>query len=68
MTSVLDGMLTPEQLAKRWKMSPGTLKNWRAKKKGPPFVPLGDGPRPRVLYKLVDVEAWEAELRKGAAA
>lgn len=68
MTRDLDGMLTPEQLAKRWSMSSGTLKNWRAQKKGPPFVPLGDGPRPRVLYKIGDVEAWETKHRKGAAA
>ncbi len=68
MTSTLpETMLTPEELAARWKMSAGTLKNWRAAKKGPAFVPLGDGPRPRILYRLADVEEWEAKHRRAKA-
>lgn len=69
MTTLPETMLTPEELAKRWKMSAGTLKNWRAAKKGPPFVPLGPtgrGRRPRVLYRLADVEAWETKNRRAA--
>ena len=67
MTSALTDMLTPEQLAARWNMAVGTLKNWRRQKKGPSFVPLGDGPRPRIVYKLSDVEAYETKRRKESA-
>lgn len=50
--------LTPDQLLDRWgkAVGRGTLANWRAQKKGPPFTKVGA----RVVYRLVDVEAWEA--------
>lgn len=56
---VLDERLTPEQLAIRWGMSVGTLANWRRSNKGPKFIRLGDGPKGRVLYRLMDVLTYE---------
>lgn len=43
-------------LARRWKLSPRTLERWRWTGEGPMFVKLGG----RVVYRLEDVEAFEA--------
>ena len=45
------------ELARRWKLSPRTLERWRWTGEGPKFVKLGG----RVVYRLSDVEAFEAE-------
>lgn len=58
---MLDVFLTPKELAQRWKMSVETLSNWRVRGVGPVFVKMGSGSRGRVLYRLTDVEAYEAE-------
>lgn len=60
--------LTPMELAVRWKMSEGTLRNWRHEKpmRGPAYVTKGKsgpGKRPRVLYRLADVEEYERKNR-----
>lgn len=60
-----DIVLTPAQLAARWHMKEGTLSNWRREGKGPAFVKLGLGPRARVVYRLADIEAYEAQHRNG---
>jgi hypothetical protein len=44
------------QLAKRWNMSPRTLERWRWLGQGPVFLKLGG----RVLYRLEDIESYEA--------
>lgn len=44
-------------LARRWKLSPRTLERWRWTGEGPKFVKLGG----RVVYRVEDVEAFEAE-------
>jgi len=44
------------ELAKRWSLSPRTLERWRWARRGPAFVKLGG----RVLYRMEDVEAFEA--------
>ena len=51
--------LTPEELSRRWRLvvMPRTLRNWRAMRRGPAWRQIGN----RVLYALVDVEAFEAE-------
>lgn len=49
-------MITQEQLADRWHMSPRTLEQWRWLGKGPKFLKIGA----RVLYREQDVEAWES--------
>ncbi len=45
------------ELARRWKLSPRTLERWRWTGEGPRFIKLGG----RVVYRLEDVEAFEAE-------
>jgi hypothetical protein len=56
--------LNQELLARRWSLSPRTLERWRWLGQGPRFNKLGG----RVLYRLADVEAFEAaQLRRHAA-
>ena len=43
-------------LARRWKLSPRTLERWRWAGCGPRYVKVGG----RVLYRLEDIEAYEA--------
>jgi hypothetical protein len=52
--------LNRAELADRWRMSVSTLENWAVQG-------TGKGPKPRrfgrqVLYRLSDVEAYEAEV------
>jgi hypothetical protein len=54
-------LITSKQLAERWGMSPGTLENWRGKRKGPNFIKLGKGRNAQVLYRLRDVEEFESQ-------
>ena len=44
-------------LARRWKISHRTLERWRWAGTGPRYVKIGG----RVLYRLEDVEAYEAD-------
>lgn len=45
------------QLARRWAVSPRTLERWRWTGEGPRFLKVGK----RVVYRLSDIEAYEAE-------
>ena len=45
------------ELAARWNISHRTLERWRWTGEGPQYVKLGG----RVVYRLEDVEAYEAE-------
>jgi predicted site-specific integrase-resolvase len=57
--------LTQVQLADRWQISARTLERWRWIGEGPRFLKLGG----RVIYRIVDVEAYEAQqLRDSTAA
>jgi len=56
--------LSPIDLAIRWKISPRTLERWRYIKDGPTYLKLGS----RVIYRLDDIEAYEAKLRRKALA
>lgn len=51
-------LLTPQELCSRWKnkISVGTLRNWRAKGKGPRATKIGGS----VFYMLNEVESYEA--------
>ena len=49
--------LSQIELAARWTLSPRTLERWRFTGEGPQFVKLGG----RVIYRLEDIEAYEAE-------
>jgi hypothetical protein len=45
------------ELARRWRMSHRTLERWRWLGLGPQHIKLGG----RVIYRLADIEAYEAE-------
>ncbi len=45
------------ELARRWNISPRTLENWRWLGQGPAYLKVGG----RVLYRIEDVETFEAE-------
>ena len=45
-----------KNLAKRWDVSEATLERWRSERIGPKYMKLGG----RVLYRLIDIEAYEA--------
>ena len=45
------------ELSRRWRMSPRTLERWRYRGTGPQFLKVGG----RVLYRLADIEAHEAD-------
>jgi hypothetical protein len=47
--------LNQDDLSARWKISPRTLERWRWTGEGPKFLKIGG----RVIYRLVDVEAYE---------
>lgn len=49
--------LTSDQLGKRWMIRTETLSQWRWNGKGPLFIKIGR----RVLYRLIDIEAFEKE-------
>jgi hypothetical protein len=48
--------LTQIELAQRWRISPRTLERWRWLQEGPQFLKIGG----RVVYRLEDIEAYEA--------
>jgi hypothetical protein len=51
-------------LSRRWNISPRTLERWRWLGLGPPYLKIGG----RVVYRLEDIEAFEAErTREGKA-
>lgn len=52
--------LTQHELAQRWRISPRTLERWRWLQQGPQFLKIGG----RVVYRIEDVEAYEAEQRQ----
>lgn len=56
--------LQQRQLADRWGVSEATLERWRSDGIGPVFLKL----QGRVLYRLEDIEAYEAAcLRKSTS-
>lgn len=56
--------LTQYDLAKRWAMSPRSLERWRWMGKGPHFLKIGG----KCVYRLTDIEAYEAERRRASTA
>lgn len=59
----MKGFLTAKQLAQRWKMSEGTLANWRSAKTGPRYHHFGWA----IAYDVDVVRKWEKnpELLRG---
>lgn len=56
--------LNQTELATRWNISPRTLERWRWTGEGPRYIKIGG----RVVYRLEDVEAFEAENLQQRAA
>ncbi|ACI97493.1 helix-turn-helix transcriptional regulator [Rhodospirillum centenum] len=56
--------LTQTDLARRWRISPRTLERWRWLGQGPKYLKIGG----RVVYRLEDIEAFEAEKQREAVA
>lgn len=52
--------LTPAELAMRWKCTTGHLANQRVAGDGPAYTKTGRGKASHVLYRLADIEAYEA--------
>jgi hypothetical protein len=52
----LKAHLNQIELSRRWSISPRTLERWRWLKAGPRYLKIGG----RVVYRLEDVEAYEA--------
>ena len=52
------------ELSRRWRLSPRTLERWRFQGTGPQYLKVGG----RVVYRLEDVEAYEAEQLRTAGA
>lgn len=48
------------EVAARWRLSVRTLERWRSRRQGPPFLKLGG----KVVYRIEDVEAFEAAQRR----
>lgn len=56
--------MTPQELARRLRLSTGTLANWRARGEGPKFMKIGK----KVLYPVDEVSAYEQQaLRQNTA-
>lgn len=57
-----DELLTVEECAAYLRLSPSTLEKWRigfrGNKAGPVYVPLHDGPKSPIRYKVADVRDW----------
>lgn len=51
--------LTTDELSARWsgKPSPATLRQWRYKNQGPPYIKIGGA----VKYRMRDIETFERE-------
>lgn len=59
--------LTPAELSARWcgEISEGSLSNMRIAGTGPRFFRPSGKKHGKVLYSLVDVEAWERKQMEG---
>ena len=52
-------MLTTNELAARWGITPSALQKWRKRGQGPAFTKIGDMHKSPVRYRLEDVIAYE---------
>ena len=53
--------LTTQELADRWGVREGTLRNWRSLGKGPQYKKVGEGPRGYIVYDKSDVAEYESK-------
>ncbi len=56
--------LNQVELSRRWTISPRTLERWRWLGQGPRYLKIGG----RVVYRLDDVEAYEAQQTRTSTA
>jgi len=54
--------LNQAELAERWRLSEGSLERWRCEGIGPVFLKI----KGRVVYRIEDVEAFEAECMRSS--
>lgn len=52
--------LPTSEAASHVRLQPQTLRRWRQRGGGPPYLRLGDGPSARCVYALSALEAWIA--------
>ena len=64
MTDSLIRHLNQVELARRWSLSHRTLERWRWEGRGPRYLKIGG----RVVYRLSDIEAYEADQQRNAIA
>lgn len=50
--------LTTTQAATVMAIKPSTLSTWRRRRTGPRYIPIGNGPKPRIRYARADIDAW----------
>lgn len=55
-------LLTSDQLAERIGVAPGTVRQWRMRGEGPPFIKHTKKANGMVRYRLADVVEWEKSL------
>jgi hypothetical protein len=53
--------LDQTELSRRWRVSPRTLERWRWLRQGPAYLKIGG----RVVYRIEDVETYEAGQARG---
>lgn len=51
-------ILTPQEVADMLKVSVDTLETWRAKRKGPSWLRLGDSKQSPIRYRREDVDGY----------
>jgi hypothetical protein len=56
-------VLNNDEAARLIGVTPLTLKWWRYKKKGPPFIKFGESKQSGVGYDPADIEAWKAKRK-----
>lgn len=59
-----DILLNQHQLGQRWSLSPRTLERWRWEGFGPRHLKIGG----RILYRLVDIQAYENDHLRDSTA
>jgi excisionase family DNA binding protein len=61
---IMEQLLTTEELAKRMRVNPSTVRRWRLDDVGPRYLRVGTVYR----YPISAVEAWIAESVRGSIA
>jgi excisionase family DNA binding protein len=64
MAAAANPWMTPEEVAKRFKVPLATVYAWRYKRTGPTAVKVGR----HLRYRVEAVEQWEAEQERAARA